>query len=104
MNDHLSKKDITREKFIYYGKLLPRLGSDMDANTARGLITHFIKPICNDAKCADIIVGNKDFYLSIMRYDTAMASTIAKEMVAKDEYATISEELKRLIVHDEEKE
>lgn len=103
MNDHLSKTDINKEKFLYFGKLLPKLGADMDDNTARGLITHFIKPIFNDADSAAIIIDHKDFYISVMRHDKAMVSDIVKKMVEKEEYATIAEELKALVVHDEDK-
>lgn len=103
LNDHFSKTDINKEKFLYFGKQLPMLGADMDDNTARGLITHFIKPVFNDADCANIIICHKDFYISVMHHDTAMASDVVKKMVEKEEYATISKELKNLVSDDEDK-
>ena len=103
MNDHLSKQDINKEKFLYYGKLLPKLGADMDANTARGLITHFIKPICKDAGCAAIIIEHKDFYLSVMRKDATIAASITKEMAELGEYASIDKELRDMVILKEEK-
>lgn len=103
MNEHFSKNDINREKFLYFGKLLPMLGADMDANTARGLITHFIQPIYKDSDCTAIINVHKDFYISVMRYDSAIASDMVKKMVEMKEYTTISEELKKLVGHDGDK-
>ena len=44
MNVNLSKADINNEKFLRFGRLLPMLGANMDDNTARGLIIHFVKP------------------------------------------------------------
>lgn len=38
-----------------------------------------------------------------MQHDTALASDIVMKMVDKEEYATISEELKELVEHNEEK-
>ena len=100
MNDHLSKTDITKSKFMWFGKLLPMLGADMDTNTARGLITHFIKPIYNDPDCAVIINEHKEFYLSIIYIDTTMAATIVKEMAIKEEYSAIAEELKHIMENE----
>ena len=102
MNDHLSKTDITKLKFMWFGKLLPHLGADMDTNTARGLITHFIKPIYSDSDCAVIINEHKDFYLSIINIDTTMAATIVKEMAIKEEYSAIAEELKHIVESEKE--
>ncbi len=104
MNDHFIKTDISKEKFLYYGKLLPMLGADMDANTARGLMTHFVKPVCKDAECAVIIVGHKDFYLAVLKYDSAIAEAIAKEMAEMDAYFGIKEELEGMIKKDEVEE
>ena len=101
MNDHFSKKDITKEKFLYFGKLLPKLGADMDDNTARGLITHFVKPIYKDTDCAAVIIDHKDFYFSLMHHDTAIASDIVKKMLDMEKYATISQELKNVLEHDD---
>lgn len=97
MNDHLSKTNSTKAKFLWFGKLLPLLGADMDQNTARGLMTHFIKPISKEAECAVVIVRHKDFYLTILRKDTSIAEPIVKEMVAMDGYAEIADELKTIV-------
>ena len=97
MNDHLSKTNSTKAKFLWFGKLLPLLGADMDQNTARGLMTHFIKPISKEAECAVVIVGHKDFYLTILRKDTSIAEPIVKEMVAMDGFAEIADELKTIV-------
>jgi hypothetical protein len=56
MNNKFTKNPITILKFKYFGNLLPILGSSMDANTARGLISNFIKPIYLDPECASIII------------------------------------------------
>lgn len=101
MNDHLSKADITKFKFLYFGKLLPLLSADMDANTARGLIQHFIKPIYKDTDCAAIIVANKDFYLAVMHYDTDIAAVIAKDMAEMEDYALMKRVLIKMIPKEE---
>ena len=97
MNEHFSKADIDKVKFLWFGKVLPLLGADMDANTARGMITHFIKPICMDAECAAVIVEHKAFYLEIMRRDGDMSAPFVKDMVEMDSYSTIKNELKRML-------
>ncbi len=97
MNAHIAKTNITRAKFLWFGKLLPLLGADMDQNTARGLMTHFIKPIIKEEECAVVIVGQKDFYLTILRKDTAIAEPMVKEMVEMDGFAEIAEELKTIV-------
>lgn len=97
MNDHLSKTNSTKAKFLWFGKLLPLLGADMDQNTARGLMTHFIKPISKEAECVAVIVSHKDFYLTILRKDTSIAEPIVKEMVAMDGSAEIADELKTIV-------
>lgn len=104
MNEHLSKTDINKEKFLCFGKLLPILGADMDDNTARGLITHFIKPICKDAECSTIIIEAKNFYLSVLHIDTAIAAPVLKEMVGQDGYASIIDELKKMVKIEEKNE
>lgn len=104
MNDNFIKTDISREKFLCFGKLLPILGSDMDANTARGLMQHFIKPVSNDTDCAGIIVTNKDFYFALMRHDTAFAASIVKDMVGQDKYKAIESELQGMMPKEEKKE
>ena len=45
MNEHFVNSDISKQRFLYFGKLLPILSADMDSNSARGLMQHFIKPI-----------------------------------------------------------
>ena len=97
LNDHFAKTDINKSKFIYYGRLLPMLGSDMDANTARGLMQHFIKPICKDSDCAAIIISNKEFYLDIMRLDSTIAASFVREIVDIDFYSEVTKELKDLL-------
>ena len=103
MNDHFDKTDINKEKFKYFGMLLPMLGSDMNANTARGLMQHFIKPICKDAECASIIVAHKEFYLAIMHLDTAIASSIVKDILEMDEYVVMKDSLKNIVEKEEKK-
>lgn len=102
MNDHFDKTDISKEKFLYFGKLLPLLGADMDANTARGLMQHFIKPIFKDPECAALIVDNKEFYIAILHYDTAMAAPIAKDMAEMEVYAPIKDVVIDFLPKDEE--
>ena len=97
MNNHFAKTDINNTQFLYFGRLLPMLGSNMDANTARGLIQHFIKPICKDSDCAAIIVSYKDFYLAIMKFDTTLATTFAKEIVDLEIYTDAAKELRELL-------
>lgn len=96
MNVNLSKADINNEKFLRFGRLLPMLGANMDDNTARGLIIHFVKPASKYVECAAVIVANKDFYLDILRKDATIAEPIAKEMAAMDEYAEIKKELETI--------
>lgn len=97
MNESFSKKDVNKEKFIYFGKLLPMLGADMDANTARGLMAHFIKPVYQDEECASIIVTHKVFYLAIMRLDAQIAQSIAKEMKVLDAYSALAIDLENIL-------
>ena len=97
MNDHFDKVDISKEKFLYFGNLLPMLGADMDANTARGLMQHFIKPICKDAECAGIIVAHKDFYLAIMHLDTAIAVSFVKDIVEMDAYIEMKDDFNEML-------
>ena len=96
LNEQLVTSDITKQKFLRFGRLIPQLTADMNANTARGLMEHFIKPICKDAECADVIVKYKDFYLAVMRLDKDIASPIAKEMEILDCYAYIKDEISEL--------
>ena len=102
MNDRLSKTNINKVKFLWFGKLLPQLGADMETNVARGLMTYFIKPVCKDAECAAVIVEHKAFYLAVMKKDEAIAGPIAKEMAGMEAYAAIAGELKAM-VKDEKK-
>lgn len=104
MNEHFDKTDTSREKFLYFGKLLPMLGADMDANTARGLMQHFIKPICKDAECAAIIVANKEFYLTIMHLDSAIAAPIIEIMISLEAYQAIDSDLKGMLPKEEKEE
>ena len=104
MNGNFVKNDINKEKFLYFGKLLPLLSSDMDANTARGLMQHFIKPVTNDADCAAIIVTYKDFYLAVMYHDTAIAAPIINDMLGMDTYKTIEGQLHKMLPKEEKKE
>ena len=93
MNDHFTKADISKRKFIHFGNLLPLLGSNMDSNTARGLMQHFIKPICKDAECAKILIANKSFYFSVMRCDQTYAQSILNEVKDLEVYAEVKAEL-----------
>lgn len=104
MNGNFVKNDINKEKFLYFGKLLPLLSSDMDANTARGLMQHFIKPVTNDADCAAIIITYKDFYLAVMYHDTAIAAPIINDMLGMDTYKTIEGQLHKMLPKEEKKE
>ena len=100
MNDHFDKTDISKEKFLYFGNLLPMLGADMDSNTARGLMQHFIKPICKDAECAAIIVAHKGFYSAIMHHDTSMAASFVKDIVELDAFIEMKDELYGILKKD----
>ena len=102
LNDYFAKTDINKVKFMHYGRLLPMLGSDMDANTARGLMQHFIKPVCKDSDCAATIISYKDFYLAIMRLDTTMAASFVKEIVGLELYADVAEELRNMLPKEKE--
>lgn len=101
MNEHFVKTDITKNKFLFFGKYLPILGDDMDSNIARGLMQHFIKPICKDEECAAIIINEKKFYFSIMRKDVDIASVIIKEIIDMEVYSQVSEEIKELFPNKE---
>ena len=102
MNDYFVKTDITKTKFLYFGKYLPILGGDMDSNIARGLMQHFIKPVCKDDECAEIIVDEKSFYFSIMEKDTDIASAIIKEINDLEAYIQVAEEIKELLPNKDE--
>lgn len=80
MNNSLAKTPISVTKFKLFGRLLPMLGNSMDQNTARGLITNFIKPIYKDTDCFAIIKENKDFYVGILKIDEILAAPIVKEI------------------------
>lgn len=97
MNDHIARTDITTAKFLWFGKLLPLLGADMDQNAARGLIKHFIKPIIKDVECAAVIVEHKAFYLAVMQKDVVIAAPIVKEMASVEAYCDIEAELKAMV-------
>lgn len=102
MNEHFTKADISKQKFIHFGNLLPLLGVDMDSNTARGLMQHFIKPICKDAECAKILIANKSFYFSVMRCDLSFAQTIINEVKDLEVYLEVKEELEDMLVKGKE--
>lgn len=102
MNDHFSKTDINKVRFLWFGKVLPLLGADMEVNVARGLITHFIKPVCKDAECAAVIIEHKAFYLAVMRKDADMATPIVKEMVGLEPYAIVKDELVAMLPKEKE--
>ena len=102
MNEHFTKADISKQKFIHFGNLLPLLGADMDSNTARGLMQHFIKPICKDAECAKIIIANKSFYFSVMRCDLSFAQTIINEVKDLEVYLEVNAELEDMLVKGKE--
>ena len=102
MNEHFTKADISKQKFIHFGNLLPLLGADMDSNTARGLMQHFIKPICKDAECAKILIANKSFYLSVMRCDLSFAQTIINEVKDLEVYLEVKAELEDMLVKGKE--
>lgn len=102
MNDHFVKSDISKQKFMHFGNLLPLLGSNMDSNTARGLMQHFIKPICKDAECAKILIANKSFYFSVMRCDLSFAQTIIKEIKDLESYSEVHAEVEDMLVKEKE--
>lgn len=98
MNDHFVKSDISKQKFMHFGNLLPLLGSNMDSNTARGLMQHFIKPICKDAECAKILIANKSFYFSVMLCDQTYAQSILNEVRDLEVYLEVKEELEDMLL------
>lgn len=102
MNDHFVKSDISKQKFMHFGNLLPLLGSNMDSNTARGLMQHFIKPICKDAECAKILIANKSFYFSVMLCDQTYAQSILNEVKDLEVYLEVKEELEDMLVKGKE--
>lgn len=94
MNKIFILKNIKISSFKYFGKLVPRLGPNMDLNTARGLITHFIKPVYKDPECAKIIISQKEFYLEVMKKDMKLSSSIFNEMENLEMYSDIKDILK----------
>ena len=102
MNDHLAKTDINKVRFVWFGKLLPLLGADMDTNTARGLMTHFIKPVCLDADCAAVIVEHKVFYCGVMQKDRGVAAPIIKQMMVMEDYSTVKDELEVMLPEEKD--
>ena len=73
----------------------------MDSNTARGLMQHFIKPICKDAECAKILIANNSFYFSVMRCDLSFAQTISNDVKDLEVYTEVKAELEDML--DKEK-
>ena len=102
MNEHFVNSDISKQRFLYFGKLLPILGADMDSNSARGLMQHFIKPICKDAECVKILIANKSFYFSVMRCDLSFAQTIINEVKDLEVYLEVKAELEDMLVKGKE--
>lgn len=102
LNDHFVKSDISKQKFMHFANLLPLLGSNMDSNTARGLMQHFIKPICKDAECAKILIANKSFYFSVMLCDQTYAQSILNEVKDLEVYLEVKEELEDMLVKGKE--
>lgn len=99
MNGVFKTKDINAITFKHFGRLLPRLGSDMDKNTASCLITHFVKPVVDNAECANIIVEHQYFYLGVLALDKEAAQDIIKKMAKNEAYISIQENLKELILN-----
>ena len=106
LNNNFAKHKYQLSVFKVFGELLPYLGSDMDNNTARGLISNFINPVVNDPECAKIIVANKDFYLGVMAHCKEMSQDILKGMKTntnvKNVYSTIAVDIDQLIISDSE--
>lgn len=104
LNNNFAKHKYQPIVFKVFGELLPYLGSDMDNNTARGLISNFISPLVNDPECAKIIVANKDFYLGVMAHCKEMSQDILKGMKTnanvKNVYSTIAVDIDQLIISD----
>lgn len=104
LNNNFAKHKYQPIVFKVFGELLPYLGSDMDNNTARGLISNFISPVVNDPECAKIIVANKDFYLGVMAHCKEMSQDILKGMKTnanvKNVYSTIAVDIDQLIISD----
>lgn len=104
LNNNFAKHKYQPIVFKVYGELLPYLGSDMDNNTARGLISNFINPVVSDPECAKIIVANKDFYLGVMAHCKEMSQDILKGMKinanVKNVYSTIAVDIDQLIISD----
>lgn len=104
LNNNFAKHKYQPIVFKVFGELLPYLGSDMDNNTARGLISNFISQVVNDPECAKIIVANKDFYLGVMAHCKEMSQDILKGMKTnanvKNVYSTIAVDIDQLIISD----
>ena len=104
LNNNFAKHKYQPIVFKVFGELLPYLGSDMDNNTARGLISNFISPVVNNPECAKIIVANKDFYLGVMAHCKEMSQDILKGMKTnanvKNVYSTIAVDIDQLIISD----
>ncbi len=106
MNNHFAKTDVSVTIFKVFGGLLPVLTPDMDVNTARNLVVHFIKPVYKDKECAQIIVANKDFYLGVLTKDAPAAQEVLKGIIGEADTSDIYEVIKRkideLIIKEEE--
>ena len=97
MLTYFAQNDITSSKFQVFGKLLPKLQRSITADTCIGLIEHFIKPVYLEAKCAEIITSNPDFYLYVFEVGITVAQAILKEMLASEMYGPIYREIEILI-------
>lgn len=105
LNIYFQEKNISNDIFKIFGNLLPMLGYSMDDNTARGLISHLIKPIYTIPECADIIVKHKDFYINILSHDLILSQDIINDMKTlenvKNIYSAINKELLQLTIVDD---
>ena len=97
MSVYFAQNDVTRSTFQVFGKLLPKLERSITVDTCIGLIEHFIKPICRETKCAEIITSNPDFYLYVFEVGRTVAQAILKEMLASEMYEPIHKEIETLI-------
>ncbi len=103
MSTYFAQNDVTTTKFKIFGELLPKLKTDIANNTCIGLISHFIKPIHNDADCANVILKNQDFYLYVLKVGENVAQPILKEMLASEMYKSMHSKI-TILINDEKKD
>lgn len=103
MSTYFAQNDVTTTKFKIFGELLPKLKTDIANNTCIGLISHFIKPIHNDADCAKVILKNQDFYLYVLKVGENVAQPILKEMLASEMYKSMHSKI-TILINDEKKD